>query len=287
MPLSYSQWFNQNMGHMVGSKNIGHVQQQWRAYQKRNAPKPPPAPAPPPPPAPAPAPAPAGGVPGSGIDMDKIRQMLVSNQDQFLKDQNAMIDRGANKAVEQGASNLIGSGLAGTSVVGGMTAGVQRNATQAKSNLASRTQMNTDDLLLRYMQLGQGASEGAANRAFQSSENAANRGFQSSQNTANQAFQSGENTANRAFTTQQSGLNRAATAVQGLNNAAAVAPTDQFGNTGNSMIVSRSFAPQARLAASNAAAPRFANNAARLAAGKAARSKKKGNPWSDPGGELG
>ncbi len=97
-------------------------------------------------------------------DFETIKKMLQGSQQTFLDTQGKIIDTQANKAVEQGVSNIIGSGLSGTSVAGGLTAGIQNQATTAKTDLASRTQLGTDRSLLQFLSLLQGASDRSADR---------------------------------------------------------------------------------------------------------------------------
>ena len=119
---------------------------------------------------PAAAPAPAAQA-AAGVD----RSALDAASAEWVKGQHADIDRGAEQNLAKGMSNMIGSGLAGTTAVGGMTAAVGEAATRAKTNVSGQAKMQTEGLALQYAGLAQGASEGAANRAFQSSEGALNR----------------------------------------------------------------------------------------------------------------
>ncbi|HDZ37969.1 MAG TPA: hypothetical protein ENH62_06755 [Marinobacter sp.] len=112
----------------------------------------------------------ATGSANSLPDFEEIKKMLMGSQQQFLDTQGGIIDTQANKAVEQGVSNIIGSGLSGTSVAGGLTAGIQNQATQAKTGLASSTQLDTNRLLLQYMGLLQGASDRSADRTLRADQ---------------------------------------------------------------------------------------------------------------------
>ncbi|KKN79134.1 hypothetical protein LCGC14_0343220 [marine sediment metagenome] len=175
MALSYRQWFNENMGHMVGSTNIQHVQQQWRAYQKRNKPAPTPV-------ARAAAPAPVAA-PASAAALD-----LQGSQDAFIKSQNAMIDRNAERGAEQGLSNMISSGLSGTTAVGGMNAAVAETAGLQKANVAAGAQRQTDQLRLGYSQLASSDYNQGQNRAQGASQFTAGQAQQASQFQQNQQF---------------------------------------------------------------------------------------------------
>ena len=82
---------------------------------------------------------------------------------------------------------MIGSGLAGTTVMGGMQAGVTEAATRAKANVAAGARQQTNQLGFQYANLAQAASEGALNRAAGVSEGALNRSFQGSQAALNRS----------------------------------------------------------------------------------------------------
>jgi len=106
---------------------------------------------------PTPAPGSAAAVPAN----------LQAGQDAYVSAQNANIDVDAKRGFQQGLSNLIGSGLAGTTVVGGMQAGVTEQATRAKAGVAADAQRTTDQLAFNYANLAQQAEESQANRATQ------------------------------------------------------------------------------------------------------------------------
>lgn len=112
------------------------------------------------------------------IDMDAIRSKLKGQEEEFIAAQTANIDRDAERNLAQGMSNMIGSGLAGTTVVGGMQAGVQEVATRAKGDVAARASAQTEQLAAQYANLQQAASEAAANRAFQGQQNQLSRAHQ-------------------------------------------------------------------------------------------------------------
>jgi len=114
------------------------------------------------------------------IDMNKIRARLKGVEDQYVAQQGANIDRDASRNLSQGMSNMIGSGLAGSTVVGGMQAGVQEVATRAKGDVASQAANRTEGLMAQYTNMAQAAQEAAANRRFQAEQNAANRAAQMS-----------------------------------------------------------------------------------------------------------
>jgi len=103
------------------------------------------------------------------------RSALDAASAKWVEGQNADIDKGAERSLSQGMSNMIGSGLAGTTAVGGMTASVGESATRAKGVVAGESAARTEGLALQYAGLAQGASESALNRQFQASEGAANR----------------------------------------------------------------------------------------------------------------
>lgn len=103
---------------------------------------------------------------GGGFDMADIRAKLQGTQKGFLDAQNMMIDRNADRAGEQGLSDMISSGLAGTTAVGGMRAAVAESAGMQKADIASRAQMQTDQLALQYASLASQNMNQAANREF-------------------------------------------------------------------------------------------------------------------------
>lgn len=101
-----------------------------------------------------------------GFNMADIRAKLQGTQKTFLDTQNKMIDRNADRAGEQGLSDMISSGLAGTTAVGGMRAAVGESAGFQKADLASRAQMQTDQLALQYATLASQNLNAASNREF-------------------------------------------------------------------------------------------------------------------------
>jgi len=103
------------------------------------------------------------------------RSALDAASAKWVEGQKADIDVGAERSLSQGMSNMIGSGLAGSTAVGGMTAGVGEAATRAKTAVEGEAAMRTEGLALQYAGLGQAASESALNRQFQASEGAASR----------------------------------------------------------------------------------------------------------------
>jgi len=134
---------------------------------------------------PAPATSPAATPGASAADLAKLK----ANQDAYVEAQSANIDVDAQRGFQQGMSNLIGSGLAGTTVVGGMQAGVTEQATRAKADVAAGAQRTTDQLTFNYANLAQQAAESQANRGMQTAESQANRDLQL------QLGQMGQNTA--------------------------------------------------------------------------------------------
>ena len=110
---------------------------------------------------------PVGGDLNTGFNMADIRARLQGTQKSFLNTQNKMIDRTTQRGKEQGRSDMISSGLAGTTAVGGMNAAVAESAGMQKADLASRAQMQTDQLSLQYAALAQQAFDSMANRQLQ------------------------------------------------------------------------------------------------------------------------
>jgi len=108
-------------------------------------------------------------------NLDNIRAKLQGASDKWVAGQNANIDRQGEQSLAQGMSNMIGSGLAGTTVVGGMTAGVGESVTRAKGDVAGQAAQRLEDQTLQYAGLAQSASESAAGRDLQRSEGALNR----------------------------------------------------------------------------------------------------------------
>jgi hypothetical protein len=82
----------------------------------------------------------------------------------WVKGQNANIDRQSEQNLAQGMSNMIGSGLAGTTAVGGMTAGVGEWAARAKGDVAGEAQ-----------RMDLATNEAALNRSFQAGQSALDR----------------------------------------------------------------------------------------------------------------
>ena len=122
--------------------------------------------------APAAAPAAAAAAPAAAAPNFDA---LDAASDKWVEGQNADIDRQKEQGLASGMSNMISSGLAGTTVVGGMTAGVNEAATRAKTNVAGQAATRKEGLKLQYANLSQAAADSAANRALSASEGAANR----------------------------------------------------------------------------------------------------------------
>jgi len=94
---------------------------------------------------------------------------LMKNQEAFIAARSADIDRDTQRGFQQGMSNMIASGLSGTTAVGGMQTGLTEAAVRAKAGVAADAQNRTDQLQMGYAGLAQQASEGAANRQTQMS----------------------------------------------------------------------------------------------------------------------
>ena len=92
---------------------------------------------------------------------------LMKSQEDFIAASNADIDRDTQRGLQQGMSNMISSGLSGTTAVGGMQTGLTEAAVRAKAGVAAEAQNTTNQLQLGYSQLAQQASESAANRDLQ------------------------------------------------------------------------------------------------------------------------
>jgi len=91
----------------------------------------------------------------------------MKSQEDFIAARSADIDRDTQRGFQQGMSNMMASGLSGTTAVGGMQTGLTEAAVRAKAGVAAEAQQRTDQLQLGYGQLAQQAFEGAANRQTQ------------------------------------------------------------------------------------------------------------------------
>jgi len=107
--------------------------------------------------------------PASTSNLGGASADLMKNQEAFIAARSADIDRDTQRGFQQGMSNMIASGLSGTTAVGGMQTGLTEAAVRAKAGVAADAQNRTDQLQMGYAGLAQQASEGAANRQTQMS----------------------------------------------------------------------------------------------------------------------
>jgi len=77
---------------------------------------------------------------------------------------NKELDKQGSRQIGRAVSNMTGSGLAGSSVIGGVEASVGAAVARAKESASARDALREDENQFRYASLAQSASEGKANR---------------------------------------------------------------------------------------------------------------------------
>ncbi len=98
----------------------------------------------------------------------------------------AGLERGRVKAISSGMQNLVSSGLAGTTIAGGLGKKYEQEVAQpARAQVEETRASALSGLQLMLAQMEQGGYQADLGRSFQASESALSRGFQEDQHALN------------------------------------------------------------------------------------------------------